>query len=705
MSIARITPVLFALTVVSCGGRSDEQRTFWLVLKPKNGLELRVDSLHVEPHQILQRVEHVANTLALMIALPKSESRLKVSAKGACPISLDTTALKPDQVVRKDVLPFIDFGPPNEQVGYGAEVTITGKPACPEARQGSISWSQIAGEPLGELHEDDHGFTVRTHTLPMRHFFRDAKQTPGIVAISPRTRGTAVLEARWSGPAASESLYNVTVASAARSSGMPNVPLDHRVYLTASEWQLVLSPDGSRAALAEAEIGKSFQPDVAGHYRFRDDAGEELSVFAQRYDATPLDCGRSECHADLAKAAAASPMATILKRGLSGWLQEPYDVSCAIGCHSAGEPGLHDGGFWHLAADLDVAMPEPNDHAYDALPAALRRVGGVGCFACHGPGMIPEPAGRWAILRADVCAVCHDAPPRYGHVVAWRASRMARADHDEAARTSPECNRCHTTSGFLTNIGALAQMPPVPANVSLGIGCAACHAAHAHGKDHSTEPPSLLRSVAIPDLLTKGANAFAVDEKARICLPCHAPESGSGAVSASAAAIWAGKGGVDPNTSVALDGSVQHVAIQGGCIGCHASGPSNVERGRSHAFGVDGSKCSVCHGQKENTSTALRTRATALFAELSAGRAPQTGATSPTKRSADHSSGAPAPFHATPIVADRTTKIGRALYDVLLVLEDPAAGVHNAPYARKLLDAAEGVLKQPIRETSPGSFR
>ena len=34
------------------------------------------------------------------------------------------------------------------------------------------------------------------------------------------------------------------------------------------------------------------------------------------------------------------------------------------------------------------------------------------------PGALPE--ARWSILRADVCAYCHDAPPRYGHVEGWR---------------------------------------------------------------------------------------------------------------------------------------------------------------------------------------------------------------------------------------------------------------------------------------------
>jgi hypothetical protein len=43
---------------------------------------------------------------------------------------------------------------------------------------------------------------------------------------------------------------------------------------------------------------------------------------------------------------------------------------------------------------------------------------------------------------------------------------------------------------------------------------------------------------------------------------------------------------------------------------------------------------------------------------------------------------------------DRATPLGRAAWDVALVLEDPAAAAHNAPYARLLLAAAERALNE-----------
>jgi hypothetical protein len=41
-----------------------------------------------------------------------------------------------------------------------------------------------------------------------------------------------------------------------------------------------------------------------------------------------------------------------------------------------------------------------------------------------------------------------------------------------------------------------------------------------------------------------------------------------------------------------------------------------------------------------------------------------------------------------------TTALGRAAYDVLLILEDPAAADHNPTYASMLLGAAERALER-----------
>ena len=46
--------------------------------------------------------------------------------------------------------------------------------------------------------------------------------------------------------------------------------------------------------------------------------------------------------------------------------------------------------------------------------------------------------------------------------------------------------------------------------------------------------------------------------------------------SASAAAIWAGRGGIDPATGSPLEAAPAQQGTQGACLDCHASGPHGV---------------------------------------------------------------------------------------------------------------------------------
>ena len=216
----------------------------------------------------------------------------------------------------------------------------------------------------------------------------------------------------------------------------------------------------------------SLLPDARGSFTLADAGGHTLRLVAGKYDETPLDCGRSDCHAGIASAALSNPMTTILERGLAAPFAGDYP-GCALGCHAVGEPGLDDGGFVAVARDLGTTSHDVARTGFHDLPASLRRLGGVGCLGCHGPGAIPEANGRFAVLRADVCATCHDAPPRYGHVAAWRLSRMARSDADPRTRDAA-CARCHTTWGFL---GRNDWRPPDEVG-AFGIACAACHAVH-----------------------------------------------------------------------------------------------------------------------------------------------------------------------------------------------------------------------------------
>src|SRR5262249_57354796 len=88
-----------------------------------------------------------------------------------------------------------------------------------------------------------------------------------------------------------------------------------------------------------------------------DGAGQKLPVRVGRYDETPLDCGRADCHPRAASGAAESPMTSVLARGLDGALGPAYDPRCAAACHAVGQPGLADGGFLDVAREMGTSLP------------------------------------------------------------------------------------------------------------------------------------------------------------------------------------------------------------------------------------------------------------------------------------------------------------------------------------------------------------
>jgi hypothetical protein len=105
---------------------------------------------------------------------------------------------------------------------------------------------------------------------------------------------------------------------------------------------------------------------------------------------------------------------------------------------------------------------------------------------------------------------------------------------------------------------------------------------------------------------------------------------------------------------------------------CHDSGPPELVLGKSHAFRAEPSSCVGCHEPRERASS-LRERAQRLLARW--------GREAP--------SGGSLPLHAQPPSQLLASEQERALANVRLVLEDPAADVHHPAYAKLLLDAAE----------------
>jgi hypothetical protein len=382
---------------------------------------------------VVDASERRGSKVVLALRLERGTGEIRVDADRACGVVVSTAGLEPGAVIEQSLKPLLDFGGPHLGVGFDTPVRIDVTPGCPEAEGGQIEWRQSAGMPLPS---QARGFKVQLRT-PSASLLVGDELPWGIVPISPRSRGAMPLDATWRGPRPNGEMrsehFRVEVSAANRSRGLPNVALGTELLLAQKGWRVLEGPAEARAIPRPRGSFSGFAPDRHGRWLLEDSQQQKLSIHAARYDHTPLDCGRADCHAAIAQAASKSPMTSILRREIER--EHPDYPGCALGCHTTGEPGAEDGGFSHVAAEIGLHAADLAAHPgrWDELPRALHRLGGVGCLACHGPGAIPEPAARAAILRSDVCAYCHDAPVRYGHVQAWKASKMARADRDPHA--------------------------------------------------------------------------------------------------------------------------------------------------------------------------------------------------------------------------------------------------------------------------------
>jgi hypothetical protein len=568
---------------------------------------------------------------------------IEIEAEGACPREIDVAALERDPAGR-----FIRLAPSSTlageraQIGFGERFELTASSGC-----GTVRWEAV--DPIAELAID--GATARGR-MPSLEEAGVVIGAAGVVPISPRTAGARALDLVVE-RGGDSFVRRVELRAAARATGVPSIGVHVRSYLALRDpsdapLTIARAPTGSSAALVPIAPGIArFEPDVRGRYVFGSGEAYGFSIFAGRHSETPLDCGRGECHGPEARAAATSPMTGVLSRLLE---VDSYTPGCAIGCHAAGEPGVRDGGFTDVAVELATALPmHGGGGEYARLPRELRRVSGVGCTTCHGPGAIPEPGARDRVLATDVCAVCHDAPPRYGHVVSWRETAMARPDESEALRSAP-CARCHTTAGFA---GVDVEIHRAE------IACAACHSVHSEESG-----PALTRVVPIAD----GIGGPIATGPSRVCVACHSPDPGLDLPSASAVALMMGR--FSFGSSVAAP----HATLERGCLACHGTETSELERGAGHRFGVAANVCAGCHADDVAEPRDFRARLDALVARFEPGSLGRDRATEG---------------------AWPSDEPGHARWNAALLAGDRAAWAHGGPHATSLLDTTEHMLGPP----------
>src|SRR5205814_8501383 len=121
----------------------------------------------------------------------------------------------------------LDLGDDLADVGFGESFHIEAR----TAGRGDVTWKQIAGLPLRDVVTSDGG--MRFSARLSERSASESEQMPwSLMPFSPRTRGEVVLAAEWHPGWGGEPVRrSVRVAAAARSRGLPNVPLGERLYL------------------------------------------------------------------------------------------------------------------------------------------------------------------------------------------------------------------------------------------------------------------------------------------------------------------------------------------------------------------------------------------------------------------------------------------------------------------------------------------
>lgn len=675
----RVLLVSLALVLGSLGCTRDERTNVRVLLATDTAVDLA--AIVVEPPGHV-RAARFDPTGALLLETDGAALTLRIPEH--CPLTVDPRS-GPSRT-ELTARPLFVLTGETSQVGYDAPLTIQVQTGCDEAARAPIVWQQLSMPALADFAPEASGHRLTARTLPLSAFF-SAPLPVGVIAVSPRTQGKYELSATLRRAGHDDMVRSLTVTSIARATGLSSVAVSQRVMLGGEGWRVLRAPPRAPTLVERRSGVDTFVPEAPGAYVLQDGKGATLELRALTHDSTPMDCGRAECHANISQVAAATPMSHTLELRAAHTNRGVLDASCLLDCHVVGERDLHDGGFLDVARALSFVPVR--GLSFSELPRPLARLGGVRCTSCHGPGAIPPPEGRARILRADVCATCHDAPPRYTHVEAWSRSRMAHADADPSTRTG-SCARCHTTAGFLDTIGVRAEARPGKhehsddsvherPGVDVGVACAACHAAHgAH------EGQALVRRVPYPDSVV--SDAAAQTGPSGICVRCHAPSGQDVFPAASSAALWLGRvrlpsslGGTEHKSDA------PHAQVAGGCIGCHGAGASTATRQTEHSFRVDPVVCAGCHlgdSAKERRAadgTSVADEARALVRTIAA----RCGAATDV--------GTDGPLHAGTSAgwcADNVELRG-ALYLTLLVAEDGAAGVHNRPFARSLLVEAQ----------------
>jgi len=510
---------------------------------------------------------------------------------------------------------------------------------------------------------------------------------------------------------------------------------------TTFTWQLVAKPAGSSATILSSANGNSsveFIADTFGDYlvrltaanKFNADTGS-YTVQARNYSFFNKPDGTEAIICVLCHDGSILSQNVNLKDGygrqklrdlVTPWLGSKHGTafeavkgstsSLCMDCHSTGflfADRNGDGKDDFLQAQgYDDFIKTNTDWLTPAANRSNSHMRGVTCESCHGPGgyggLAPNPSGISHPYRVDIsagpCLGCHEIPdvlpgssahPQNVEDFHFNAHKSAGG----IVMNNDPCFQCHVGQAFLSRVlNNGAKIGPSQVTDPKGVTCAVCH--DPHGETNPTH--HYLRLYGTTTIRANGQNLTVNAGKAAVCYNCHNANNALPNIT------------VDPhgNESLMVEGvggyeygDVTPVVVTHGdrvtdkCVTCHMTAANGTTHRRrlfepdTGVYNTAGCLTVGCHqpgadmalpatGDRFNFK-GKRAEIAALMGQLQVRINTLTG----------HSTTEPIRVNYTNnFAAAKLTAVNRAAYNYQFVFRDGSVGVHNYPYAKKLLNAS-----------------
>jgi predicted CXXCH cytochrome family protein len=328
-------------------------------------------------------------------------------------------------------------------------------------------------------------------------------------------------------------------------------------------------------------------------------------------------------------------------------------VTGCIECHEVNHTSCHTTGYGDASGFVNVKT----------TPEMVN----VQCENCHGPGSHhaadADNVGLGVKLDAAMCGECHRSchglcgDYYHPHFEQWSTSMHSRALADIWSLTEYEesCLQCHSTDYRLASEDA----KPTASEVMFSLECVACHAPHGSANNYQ------LRLQA-----------------EQLCAQCHTmgdAAPGQEPERPQVEFLHSVGGFALDGTQLSVLPTLPYLGFPGECAFCHVHREVYVEPDQpansGHTFESNTRACAICHTE---------TDAAERIARVSAEIEPRLTAIARYLDPTD-----PLYVDPTTLIPEELAKYNIAKFDYDLVNADLSYGVHNANFARRLLDEAE----------------